>query len=699
MKGQNAQGQALSAVLGGLLLLQGAAGFQPGATAWGLNHLAYLPLWVRIGWPLLGLLLLWPRAAQALGAWLVRRVEPLLLGPGWVAYGLLPAMGAGAFWLLRTPTHFLGDGLLLAQTVQIGVPFHGFDLLAYHLHALLGRLFETRLLEEALDVFAWMSIFSGALYLVAVAWSVRRLAREPGEGVLLYGLLVLAAPLQMFMGYAECYALLMVALLLFAVTLVLYYRGRFPLAGCAGFFAAGLALHLNALFLAPLLIAPLLRPAPEKGAPAASRAGVGRRLAAVGLPPVAALVLAAGIMALSGYDLEVFQHDFFTSRAGQRLLVPLTGRGGLLDPLHWKDVANLVLLLAPVPTALILTRLIARPANPAPALPARILLWGCGWLLVIAVLLQMTLGMARDWDLLAAATPIAPLAAALLWRRPRARWIGSTLVAACFLTLPWFWLNAGEARSLTRFRDVMADQRAYARAYAHEEIGKHYRERGEIERAIEQYRICTRIAPGRARFHGLLGEMHLRLRDPEAALAHFQRQLAIDSTRVDALEEVARIQLGLGRAQEALATARRYAGRPEETADGAEVHGRAAEAVGALEEAIGAFQRALQRDARRLHLREQIGHIAIERGDFAVAEQIFRAVLRDRPGSWSARAGLAAAIYAPLRGVPEDARLPEAVRARLAEAQHLLGTVLRQGRGDTRMQEWYEEIRVRLGRD
>jgi tetratricopeptide (TPR) repeat protein len=101
---------------------------------------------------------------------------------------------------------------------------------------------------------------------------------------------------------------------------------------------------------------------------------------------------------------------------------------------------------------------------------------------------------------------------------------------AVFISLPWFWLNSSEVRSVQRFRDVIADQPGFSRAYAHEEIGKYYRKRGMMSEALKEYETAARLFPDNARFYGVLGGVQYNYGLRDEALGSFNRAFQVDST-------------------------------------------------------------------------------------------------------------------------------------------------------------------------
>ncbi len=682
----------LRAALTVLLVLQVLAAFLPGPLLWGMNHLAYAPLPLRLLWPLAGLVVVWTPLGARLGRWLSEWVGRRLIGRPSAAFLVAPVVGGALLWLARARVPYLGDGWLLGELVARGHAFHGFDWIAFYLHAKLFHLLGLQGDPAAFALFGVMSTIAGACYLAAAAWAARGLAPDASSRALVYALLILFAPVQMFLGYVECYAFLLVALLIFLVALVRHARGELPLAAPAAAFGAALFFHLDALFLAPLLVAAVVWP------PSGRRARARDLAAAAGLP-LLGLALAVAIHLAEGCNSQWFATEIFHRPSDRPMLMPLGGSPGLLSLVHVKDVVNLVLLLCPAPLALLIA---ARPqfGDPAAARTARLLVLSSLWVLALAIGLNMVLGMPRDWDLLAAPSVVAVLAAALAWIPPARteaapRTLGTIAATACALALPWFWLNAGSERALARLADVIGGQSAYAQAYAHEEIGKHYRKIGDTKRAAEEYRRTISLYPRNARFHALLGALLYNAKDRAGSFEAFRQTLEVDPDYPQALEMMARLHAERGELETAIGYARRQAGRDEETPDAAELHGSVAEQLQQPVEAMSAYQRAYAKDPTRVHLLEKIGALGFLCEDFAASERAFRLMLQRQPRSPVARKGLVLALMAPLRREPSLSRTADG-RRRLGEALALIEAIERDRQADELTGTWRREIEAAL---
>ncbi|MBD3869685.1 MAG: hypothetical protein IFK94_16320 [Acidobacteria bacterium] len=490
-------------------------------------------MWVRFVLPVAGLILIWSPVGSRLGTGLTSRWSPLLLDRPLFAYGVVPIVGAVAFWFLRDATHMLGDGQTLAVMIAGGNLFHGFDFMTFHLIARIYQGIGAGGEGAAIQVAAVLSGLSGAGYLAVAAWTARRLSKDGAARILLYSLLVFGAALQVFFGYMEVYAPLTVFLLLFLTRFILYLEDRGSLLAASAAWGAALFFHFNAMFLAPLLLVALIRPPAHEAAP------FGRRVLAIVWPPLVSLAVAGTILALSGYDLARMREDFGHVGSGSGILLSLTGDDGLLTWRHLKDTLNLLLLLVPIPLVL----LVAGGRNSGPARPY--LVGGSAWLIILLALVHMKLGAVRDWDLFAPHVSLLTLAGwyALAGRRnsdtviPAA--VGGIVGIAVILAVPWFALNSDEDRSLTRLENVAADLAPYPRGLLHEQFAYHHQMADNRAEVIRHYRKCGEVCPNHPRFHAIYGTYMLNQGDADEAAAAYDRSVAADSSYVYGLKMAA----------------------------------------------------------------------------------------------------------------------------------------------------------------
>ena len=576
-------------------LLPVAGRFASPTLAWGFHLTGYLPpgAWIVsiAGW---GLLFVppWRRLVEHL---LYDRLGGALFGPAakraWLpALGIVVVTGA-AFWLLSTPTHLLGDGVLVGEMVGKGAKFRATDGMDYLLHRLAREAIRPgNDVEAAFQLYAWGSRLAGLLGVLTAILLLRRCRLSVPTRVLLLMLWLLSASTLLYCGYAESYGFLSVALLGFIGSGAMAQRGEVPPWVPGVFFGCALFLHSTALLALPALVWLVVRPGPAKIARGRWTLGL--------LAPAVVLPLAAVLahMAL-GYDAGWFQRDFLDSSNQHSLLVALNGDHGLLSAVHWKDLANWVLLVVPVPAWLILRRGCAlRQRAGTPELAFLLVQAACFG--IAFVLLDRKLGGARDWDLFAPHVAGLGWIAVRLWEPESAArcrtgpWPGLRFAApwvALLIAWPWFAVNASREAALQRFSEIQADFAPYARAYATQDLAKYYRDHGDMERSVLLCEESVRTFPRNARFHALLGTNYMALGRIEEAQEQFDEALRIDPGNGVVLDMRAKLAFQQEDYATALDLYRRQTslnpGNPEVWTG----LGYAAFRVGSLEEARSAF--------------------------------------------------------------------------------------------------------------
>ncbi len=522
----------LGLILLGLLPVVGR--FASPTLAWGFHLTAYLPLGAWLvsiaGW---GLLFVppWRRFVEHL---LYDRLGGALFeAPARRSW--LPALGlalvaAVTFSLLSVPTHLLGDGVLVGEMVGKGARFRATDGMDFLLHRLAREtIAPAGDLGAAFRLYAWGSRLAGLLGVLTALFLLRRCRLPVPTRVLLLLLCFLSASTLLYCGYVESYGFLSVAVLGFLWSGAMAQRGEVPpwIPGvCFGF---ALFFHMTALLALPALAWLVLRPGPP---------GVARgRWALSLLLPAAVLPLTAVLAhAALGFDAAWLQREFLDNSNQRSLLVALSGDHGLLSAVHWKDLANWLLLVVPVPAWLILSRsgTLRRRAR-EPELAFLLVQTAC--LGIAFILVDRKLGSARDWDLFAPHVAGLGWIAARLWEpesaaRGDARpWPGLRFAApwvALLIAWPWFAVNASRDASLRRFAEVQTDFAPYPRAYATQDLAKYHRDHGDMERSVLLCEESVRIFPHNARFHALLGTNYMALGRIEEAQRQFDEALRID---------------------------------------------------------------------------------------------------------------------------------------------------------------------------
>ena len=681
------------------LILLAVGRVLPGPRAWGFNHFAYLPGWVFGVWLaaalLLGTLLL-PAVQRAVCDRLAGPLPRFLFESRWVPWALT-AIAGGLFFLLRERSFFMGDGYLVGELVEQGVPFRAFDNLDYLLHFQAYQQFgQGGLRFSSFDLYRGSAIFAGML---AVATWVRlagRLSWSPWRKVAVVGLLFFAGPAALFFGYVESYSFLFLFMTAFLLCGLLVLDGRAPLWLAATFFGLGLAFHLTALFTAPALLVLAWR-APGRSPPA-------RRVLEAFGPPTLLLLVALLLHIAEGYNVSWFRHEFLEGKNAQSIWIPLGQGRGLFTVYHWKDLCNLALITAPVCLLVVLTawrRLRSCWREPR----YLFLLAQIASLAFLSVAVDRKLGGARDWDLLAAhSAGLIVLAATLLpggttdGARPvRVRLdrphpvVPLALGVSLLVGMPWVVLLHWEDRSISRFVDIVADFPDFPRGYAYEEVGKYYRKTGDLDRAQPLYEKAVATNPSHARIRILLGMIYFARENYDAATEQYLVASRLDPKSYLPVEMLGQVAMKRERFEEAWGWFQKLVDLRPRTATAWEQYAFAAMKSRRWEQAISGFAKAAELDPAGGRYGQEIGSALAHLGRFEEAADAFRAILSRPDPPLETRSALAVvrvqmAQQAVDRGQPVSA-------AWLDEAEGQLDIVLRQRPEDPQAAGLMQQVR------
>lgn len=686
-----------------VLLLVGR--FLPGPAAWGWNHFAHLPAGVYAGWIVLAVAACLPpvqrRVTAALSGGFFRS---LFARPG-TSVGLALAAG-GLFALLRERSFFMGDGYLIGELIERGMPFRAFDNLDYLLHyQLYTALKGAGSKLSSFDLYRIGSVLVGVVAFWLWARLAGRLPWEPWRRAAVFGLLLCLGPGALFFGYVESYTFLFLFLTAFLLQGLRVLEGDGRLWVASAFFGAGLAFHLTAVFTGPALLYLALR-APVRPA--------SRRWLEAVLPPAILFAVAIAVHLAQGYNAAWFRKEFLEAQNTRNLWIPLgTGRG-LFSTYHWKDLANLAIITAPACLTVVLGslgQLRARRREPG----TLFLLIQMASVAFFSVALDRKLGGARDWDLFAAhAGGLALLAARLLPNRkdapapspdrpegtalpsgagsapPRVRraparraeapegrpqpWAGFPLCVAFLCAAPWVLLLHMEERSITRFVAVAADFPDFQRGYAYEEVGKYYRKAEQMPRAEKLYELAVEANPTHPRLRVLLGSIYFGQEKLDPAEAQYAEAYRLDPRNYMAVEMLGKVSLRREQDVAALEWFRKLVELRPREASAWELLGYAGLRADRPADGLRGLSQAMALDPK-LDYRHEVGVALLKLGRYREAADAFRAAARStEPARPETQLGMAYALLGMMQEESGHGRpVPEAWRE---EAERSIRLVL-----------------------
>jgi hypothetical protein len=504
----------LVAILLAVYALIAAASFLPRAQLWGVNHLAFYSLPIRIAVLLLLGVAFLPPVARTAHAALLRFSQAIKSG-GRVVEAVLPAVAVLSvvlFWTLRTSTNLLGDGQLITQSFEAA--WQGNDdvvmrspkaivteeaiapggTLAYYGAAKLGWSVFDKSPVWGVRLFICLL---GAVFVYLLLRIARRAPLSSESRLWLIVLALFSSPIQLFFGYVEMYAPFVIVGFLYLIAGLKTLRERRRLWLSVVLFVVAVYTHIQSLLFAPSLLYLVVR-------------RVSRDRSAVekyAWPTLTMLTVVAAILA----SFTRFSRYYLPLRGDEQSY-------GLLSLVHLADIANELLLLMPVLPLLVgmlwINRSLRRSGGrekPDSRSDATAWFTTTGeWQYVTLILVPFVtylllfkpeIGMARDWDLFTAANlGLVPFALLVLNRFQRLTKTPSTAafttpaVAICVaLTVAWVGINASPTRSTERAERILEYDRTHA-SYAYENLAIFYYADKNLDKAIAMMERATGVS-------------------------------------------------------------------------------------------------------------------------------------------------------------------------------------------------------------
>lgn len=482
---------------------------------WGVNYLYFFPPFFRWSVTLLGIIICVPPIARILFRLLKNlsffiRLKKLKKIDRRVWYGLASFISFVPFWLLRSKTHFLGDGYLLINSFDIGSPLSSRRLLYTDINKLLNSVFGW----DGATTCAFVSCLSGVLFVFGVLLLGDFLTKDKLKRALVWGLLLSIGAMELFFGYVEVYSLLVIGILYYLLFSLYYLNHRCSLAIPAIVLVIAFFAHDSAICLLPSFIYLFLfmgkntfRKDDDKGVSKKalfltsilislyvtfygiftffyrhSQAILARKIYK-GLGPVSLLwnklwLFFTGLMPIKQNALESGEHTLFSF-------------------VHLSNIMNEHILIAPV--GLLLCGLVIMLIGWKRIFRNQIALF-LGIASVLYFLLSLTYnplnGASRDWDVFTPAGLLYTVLAVYLvtkyiLNRRSLRYVAVILLLTSVLhSGPWILVNANEGKALSRFQ-LMVNTKPhwsnFACGYGHDELACYFYRKGKVDKAIKEW--------------------------------------------------------------------------------------------------------------------------------------------------------------------------------------------------------------------
>ncbi len=514
------------------------------ARLWGLNHLAFYSLPVRLAALALMALAFVPAVARvAFGA--LTKFPDALAGGGSRSTMIIFIVSIASvvlFYQFRSATLLLGDGQLLAKSFEASYQGHatvimrsarailandsispGMTLLYYWTVKVAVVVFK----QTPAEGMRWLPCMLGGVF---IFFFLRLVRDAPLSNALKVWLLVLGlftTSVQLFFGYVENYSAILILLAMYVSACFLVIHRRSALWVPIVLLAVSVFTHIQSILFAPSLIFLM-----------AWQLAKGRRRVVLrsGVPVLMVLTGAAAIIARAGN----IPGDFY---------LPLTADNesyGIISPGHLGDLLNEAMMLLPIALVALAVWWAGRKAAHQPtnvtsgnewfAMPVE---WQYVALMVVPCLMYMTLfkpeiGMARDWDLFTmTSVALVPLVllivnryskAAQLSGAAMARVSAPALVMAAVMGIGWFGVNASGDRTGNRFEAILAYDQTHV-GYAYENLALYYQSRGQLAKAIDALETGAHTS-GNPRLYARLAVLYEENGDIDAGITMLRDILA-----------------------------------------------------------------------------------------------------------------------------------------------------------------------------
>lgn len=556
-----------SAVIG----LHIVATFFPSATNWGFHHLAFLPASMKIVIPLLMVAVMIPKVQNAIIKVLtivVKRVQESSKSTTITLLIVALVAACVLFWFGRQTTFFLGDGMFVLRGLKniqtnddiakvfINAPLSGFFV--WHIHQFLASLNTGLALQTAFQVFG---VSIGILMMIVVGFFVKNLTDNAIDQALAFCFIIFGGAIQLFFGYVENYSLAVLTGTSFALLCLMCLKGRVHIIVPSLAFGLMVASHFVLIIMLPVLVFVSVDWVRSK------KTILSSGILAVVVAFLLTVFFTMAIFWMCGYSPDEVITEFAGQGSVGRHVVPIAEKSAgwhaytMFSLWHAIDLANLYMLLSPFSLIIVLGLALPTLRN---TFSIQSQLVALGLLAFIGLLFTITfnsdIGMSRDWDLMAIYNVGLVLFAAPSWflfvtdevvrRRMMVMMAGLTLLQS----ISWVSVNAGKKASTMRFT-MLRDERLWgpaALAYANEELGNFYRDRGEVLQAVTYFEEGIGLDSMNSRRWTVLGNAYHSLGEEESMLYAYTKAVETGTKIPEVCDHLLRLSAKYQRVDEAL---------------------------------------------------------------------------------------------------------------------------------------------------
>jgi tetratricopeptide (TPR) repeat protein len=560
------------------------ASFFPKSRLWGINHLAYFPMWVRILFTLPGLLILIPwvnsRVYKILEQ-ILSSFQRVLPKREVITASILAVVSMFFFWLLRTRTFFLGDGYAQISFLKSEQYLKtGFEALEIWMHLYLYKFLKFFFTPSAESIYVGLSIFVGGVFVMILFFMARTLSEDRFDRLFVFSLFIFSGATELFLGYAEHYTLLYTSIFAYLYFSVRYLQGKAKAFMPIVFCALSIGFHFSSAYLVPSLFF-LLSLRKRKGELVFKMKKA--------MPYLLVMIFLIALSVFYIWSINPVLSDIFVPLFKGRVQAP---DYTLFSFPHILDIINQHLLLSPVGIILLLSLAIAvkgsiRLKNPITSFLVLVSICQIFYHFVV----DPRLGAGRDWDLMSnVALGYTWLGVYLFVHLGKSeRYSAVTIIFAVLLcTIPWLLLNASTNRDIDRYKNLLdldvkrslngrwvltnyynehglLEARNEVRAMIFKEFpedslvreAESYNSKGDFTKATELVELAIKLNPDYMEARHELASIYLSQGEFDKALEELEQFVSLNPYNPNAYQNLGYALLRKGRFNEALEALKR----------------------------------------------------------------------------------------------------------------------------------------------
>ena len=434
------------------------------------------------------------------------------------------------FYQFKSATYLWGDGYLRILETQSGMKIHFSEPLDKLLQFIVYNNFGEILGLTAIQTHQVISILGGTLFLAFTIYLARKIGSEKFETLLIGGLLLSSAVMQLFFGYVESYTISTpIFLLAIGKTYLNLKSGKSFLSGFLIYLLACL-FHMSLLAYWPAYFLTAFFAFRRDNSIQNRNSLI---ITGTGLAVMLAIAFFLNRLQFEGaFGKNIFEY----------LVIPiLPNHSGywIFSPRHLLDMLNLILLTAPGALIILACCLDLKKLKTfSPALKYLGWLSICGFLFLL--LFRTSFGIGRDWDLYSSlALPLNLFAAVLLIEKVRNlksynyKLLFLPVLISALIGFSFIITNSNEQSTVQRYRKI-TDLTDYGKNLNLENLGEYYLSVNNYEDYCKVLRQATAVFR-HPRYNFKIGMLYFDQGRMTEALKYFRNAYQIDSTYVPAV--------------------------------------------------------------------------------------------------------------------------------------------------------------------